>query len=319
MSGRRSDREPGGNPLGDKIKEELLSALRLVFKTVEQHAVDVVLACDYTSFITELPCAEQVVAVNPPLPQLSRDVMESAGFSDIPTRTLQMIEAVGLSQSAPCEWQTVLCSEPVFDPLSFDPLEVSFDNLHPANAKVWPIEEIAARGKSKPIGEVQTPSVKDKSVSQAFATKIHSLGDHQPKVTVRNNPRYYALPIRKTSIPPHRFSAEAREQFRQALADKAGTHPGNVQLKMIYERMNVSLFSAIQVDESGHLMCTPKSELIGRNAMSQSAKARDRQILAGSEASYLVLGVRLDTKADIRALVPVEVVMKPADDDGLGA
>lgn len=319
MSGRGSDQQPGGNPLGGKIKEELLSALRLLFKTAEQYAVDVDLSCNFTAFVTELSAVSEAVQVGFPAPSLSEDVIPSALFSR-QTRTLRLVESNGISNTAPCEWQSVLCSEPVFDDLQFEPVEVPFDNMNQTQAGCWLIEGLKVPVKKQAIDKVSSPISKGMGEFKPFTAKTHSIADHLPKVSVKDNPRYYALPIRKASIPPHRFSPEARERFRQALADKSGTQPGNVQLKMIYERMNMGLYAGIQVDETGSLMCTPKSEMIGRNAERTSGvSSRLSQAAAGSESSYLVLGVRLDTKADIRALVPVEGILDASEPGQAGA
>jgi hypothetical protein len=319
MSGRgHSDQQPGG-PLGGKIKDELLSALKLLFKSAEQHAVDLALPSALTVFVTEIDCQTESVPLNAPQPQVSEDPIQALQRRETPTRRLTLLEPTGLAQGAPCEWDAVLCSEPVFDERQFESTGVTFNNLTVTQMGTWSVSIESARAKSKPIGKIPAPPVKGMTDSKPFTTQVHNLADHVPKATIKHNPRYYALPIRKASVPPHRFSIEVRDKFRQALAEKAGTHPGNVQLKMIFERMNMGLFSAIQVDETGNLMCTPKTELLGRNAETPAGKAMFHQLSVGSEASYLVLGVRLDNKADIRALVPIESLMDISGDGKAGA
>jgi len=292
----------------------LLSALRLLFKTVEQHAVDVTLSADFTTYLTEISASSESVNVSLPPPGLSEDVIAETRQREVPTRRLRLVESNGLAESAPCAWQPVLCSEPVFEAMSFSPIDVDFDNMTQSATGAWPIPALKAPTKGQPIEKMPAPAVKGAVEAKAFSTKVRNLADQLPSVKVQNNPRFYALPIRKASIPPHRFPPEVREKFRQALAEKAATHEGNVQLKMIYERMNMGLYSGIQVDDTGSLMCTPKSELIGRNAERATGAPAGRPLAVGSESSYLVLGVRLDNKADIRALVPVESLDLPMDD-----
>jgi hypothetical protein len=128
-------------------------------------------------------------------------------------------------------------------------------------------------------------------------------------VAIKSDPRFYALPIRKNAIPPHRFSLTTREQFRKALAEKAKTSLANVQLKVVFERMYMALYASIQPDELGHYMCIPKSELLGRNRETPSSQALLNHQSAGTHATYLVIGIRLDNKEDIRTLVPVHTIL----------
>lgn len=320
MSGRRdSEQQPGGNPLGGKIKDELLSALKLLFKSAEQHAVDMALPCGLTVFVTDIDSQVVDVSLNTSEPVVSEDVVQEMRRRELPTRKLTLIESTPLAVGAPCHWDFVLCNEPVFDEMQFESVGVNLDNMQVVKTVTWPVSGAPIKLQKQPVGKLPAPSVKSWSEARPFATKSRSLLDNISRVNVRNTPRYYALPIRKAAIPPHRFSPAMREKFRQALAEKAGTHEGNVQLKMIFERMNMGLYSAIQADDSGSLLCTPKSELLGRNAETSAGQAMMHQLSVGSEASYLVMGVRLDNKTDIRALVPVEIVMDSPHDEDMGA
>jgi hypothetical protein len=315
MSGRRDfDQQPGGQPLGEKIKAELLSALKLLFKSAEQHAVNLALPDGLTIYATDIEGRSESVSIAPPQPLVSEDPIQCMQRRKVPTRRLTLLESTTLAAGAPCTWEPVLCNEPGLDAMQFESAGVKFDNMKITRAAAWPVTSPPVKIEKQPIGKLAAPLVKNVMDAQPLVTKSRSLLDTMSQVNVKHNARYYALPIRKASIPPHRFSLAMRERFRQALAEKAGTHEGNVQLKMIFERMNMGLFSAIQADESGSLMCTPKGELLGRNAETLAGQALLRQLSVGSEASYLVLGVRLDHKTDIRALVPVESLMEPFSD-----
>ena len=313
MSGRRhSDQHTGDSPLGDKIKAEVLSALKLLFKSVEHHVVSLVLPARVTAFVTDIAADSVSVGLSSPSPQVSDDPIRILNALELPVWTATLLESPPLAQGAPCHWEPVLCSEPVLEEIQLASVGVPLE----AHTQTWPMTSEPIRIQQKPIGKLAAPEVKQHVDAQPLLARsrigLASLSD----VGVKNTARYYALPIRKASIPPHRFSMAVREKFRQALADKAGTHEGNVQLKMIFERMNMGLFSAIQADDAGSLLCTPKSELLGRNSETQVGQALLRQLCAGSEASYLVLGVRLDNKAELRALVPVEAVMEPLVGEG---
>ncbi len=307
MSGRRhNDQQSGDSPLGDKIKAEVLSALKLLFKSVEHYTVSVTLPASVTAFITDIPCETVSLKLAPPQPMASDDPIRVLQSMDLTVQAVPLLESPPLAQGAPCHWEPVLCSEPVLEQIQLTAIGVPLDTVQTVQTHVWPVTSKAVRIQQKVIGKLPDPLVKQRADAQPLVTRSFSALNTLAGVSVKNTPRYYALPIRKASIPPHRFSVAVRDKFRQALAEKAGTHEGNVQLKLIFERMNMGLFSAIQADEAGSLLCTPKSELLGRNNETQAGQALLRQLSAGSEASYLVLGVRLDTKADIRALVPVE-------------
>ena len=162
-------------------------------------------------------------------------------------------------------------------------MPVSLPGISAASWDTAPPVKLA--GKSLPIAGMQTHS----------QTRLFTPLKGQAKATTK----FYLLPLKKMPLQPNRFAPQAREAFRQALAEKVKTHPRNIQLRIIFERMHMPLYSSIAQDDHGQLLCTPKAEAVGRN---QEASRMN------PPAAYLVLGTRLDTKEDVRALVPVDAV-----------
>jgi hypothetical protein len=315
MSGRgHSGQQPDGSPLGgslgdkigEKIKAEWLSALRLLFKSAELHAVNLKFPCTLTVFATGISCEDEPVDVQPPTPAFSDNVIAALQAQEtIQKLTLQkqvsLLASVSLAESAPCAWNPVLCSEPVFEAMQFNARPVALHDLMQRDPLAWPIQPVAVAVKSKSAGPLDRPRLNEGSKFKILSAQSRKLKNCALEVFTQKTDRFYALPIRKVAIPPHRFSPAMREQFRALLAEKAATSANNVQLKMIYERLNMGLYEQIQVDESGNLMATPK------NLTPHTPNAHD------SGASYLVVGLRLDTKVDIRALIPVESLVEPIE------
>jgi hypothetical protein len=219
-----------------------------------------------------------------------------------------------MAEAAPCHVEPSLCHEPVYDDMAFDSYGVSFGNLTAEKSNTWPIQKLQTQSIRQTIDRIPTPSVESTEGGPVRA-KVVSLPSRLQQAHSKSDPRFYALPIRKTAIPPHRFCLEARDAFRKALAEKAKTHSGNVQLKVVFERMYMGLYSSIQPDELG-LLCVPKSELLGRNHETLAAQVILNQQSNVANATYLVVGIRLDNKEDIRTLVPVETVLNAMPSSG---
>lgn len=308
MSGSGHHDSQPSHALGGKIKDEVLSALKLLFKSAEQHSVSLLLEPQFTVYPTDIPADTVNVPLNAPEPEVSLDPIRMLREQDIDVQSAELLEEATMAETSPCEMAPTLCHEPVYDELTFDSIGISFDNLALPTNKYWPIQPVKTGDIRKPIDKVPSPITRT-TVSGPITTKSRSALNQLSKTMVKTDPRFYALPIRKNAIPPHRFSLSAREQFRKALAEKAKTSPANVQLKMVFEPMYMALYSSIQPDELGHFMCIPKSELLGRNRETSSSQAILNQQAAGSHATYLVIGIRLDNKEDVRTLVPVHTIL----------
>lgn len=308
------DSQPS-HALGGKIKDEVLSALKLLFKSAEQHSVSLLLEPALTVYPTEIPADCIAVPLKTPEPEVSLDPIRMLSEQPIAIQAATLIEEADLAEASPCTMEPTLCHEPVYDELFFESHGISFENLDPPASQPWPIQPMPAKSFQQAVEKIKPPAIRT-TTNGPITTKSRSVLDKLAKTTAKSDPRFYALPIRKTAIPPHRFSLAVREQFRKALAEKAKTQPSNVQLKVVFERMHMALYASIQPDDTGHFLCIPKSELLGRNRETAASQALlNHQSVAGS-ATYLVVGIRLDNKEDIRTLVPISSITPEASDGG---
>lgn len=259
-----------------------------------------------TAYITTIACEINEVSLASPEIQVSLDPIRALR-AEPTTRDLPLITAVPLAADAPCHMEPALCKEPVLSRQDTVVSGVSFENVRFTSAQTAPLEAISATAWHQPVEGFPSPALASTDPG-VFTTRSHSLKDQLPEIKSKENPRLFALPIRKLPIPPHRFSPTIREIFRRTLAEKAGTRPDNVQLKVVFERMNVAFYTSIQQDEQGHLLCVPKNELIGKNALGRQGQALLARMAQNTENAYLVVGFRLDNKQDIRAMVPVDKI-----------
>ena len=304
-----------GKKAGQHIKDELLSALKLLFKSAEHHAVNLTIEPELTHYLLGIGCETEDAPLSLPDWAVSEDPIRAFQQQAIKTATLPLLSEAQLAESSPCHIEPGLCHEPVFEEMNFNSAGISFENLELGNIQRWPVEKPQARSIKHPfekVGSPKTQGITKEMLSVSLEIKSRSALEQFGKVKLLEDSRLYALPIRKTPIPPHRFPLAAREKFRQALADKAKTNPANVQLKVIFERMHMALYTSIQPDEAGNLLCIPKSELLGKNMENRASQAM-LSAAAAQEAMYLVVGVQLDNKADIRSLVPVDSIMIPTE------
>ncbi len=299
--------EKPGPTLGDKIQEEVRSALRLLFKNVAQQPIPLDFAPQFTAYVTDIPGVAIPVALCPTNVQVSDDPIQALQQQEITINQSALITEAHLAAEAPCQMAPVLCKAPIIERTNLALSTVSFDNVRFTEGHTAPLEPLQTEIWQKPVEGVPQPAVKQ-AMAGPFKTQSMSLQERLPKTTARENPKFFALPIRKTPIPPHRFSSEAREVFRRHLAEKIGTAPSNIQLKVVFERMNVALYATIQQDESGQLLCTPKNELIGKNVRGKTGQTLAAKLSEKTPNTYLVVGIRLDTREDIRAMVPVDKI-----------
>ncbi|MBY0404612.1 MAG: hypothetical protein K2X66_11985, partial [Cyanobacteria bacterium] len=114
------------------------------------------------------------------------------------------------------------------------------------------------------------------------------------------------LPIVKAPVILQELSRELSRQFRKALAEKGSTSYTNIEITLVYDRLNVKNFSSISPDGRGNLVCIPKGELIGKNHPSRQkllpAPGED-----GSMMHYLVFGKRFDTQQPLRTMVAIPI------------
>jgi hypothetical protein len=296
-----------GRPLGRQIQDELRGALRLLFKSADQYPVDLTLNAHWTTYLTAIPTASVKVPLSKTAIRVSDDPVGMLSARQTVVRNAELIQEALLAATEPaCTVEPVVCRKPLFDEMRFGCTTLSFQNMTPPRLNRLPIGEIAATAARQPIQKPE-PSRTHTLPAMQITARSRTIADRLPPVRVKDHPRFYTLPIKKASIPPHRFSTDAKDKFRRFLAEKAGTVPANIQLKIIFERMDMSIYASIQQDEQGNLLCIPKNEFIGKNLSATSTQALLRgNTLQGS--AYLVLGVRLDTREELRALVPATLV-----------
>ena len=108
----------------------------------------------------------------------------------------------------------------------------------------------------------------------------------------RLSQRQLAFPIIKTPIPPHRFSQEKRQQFREILAKKFRIPQQDIKLIHAYDRLFLSLYQSLSPQKDGTLECIPKFPV---NAQAPMVSA------------YLVLAQSLkNPEQQFQALVPMK-------------
>jgi hypothetical protein len=286
-------------PLGNKIKSEVLSALRLLFKNLDSHSVDTRFAVSFTVYLTKIPCLNIVVNFQYPFPTISEDPIKTLSKRQIQQTALPLKPVVQLAETEEtifpepvihtCEWEPVLSYEPVLT-----------DSV--LTVQAYPIEQYSLNPDK--ITEIETCLTTTQAHQPWSSGKIGTLKTtcHTQNLksikTIKSlsSSRFHVLPIQKIPLSPQRFSLDIREQFRQALAEKHQTVPGNIQLKQIFQSMHMSFYSSIQTDESGSLLCIPKTGILSTTSGTYSDKTE--------EAAWLIIGIRLDTKEIIRTLMP---------------
>ena len=200
--------------------------------------------------------------------------------------------------SVACEWEAVLCKAPVFQPEDIVVGAVSFETMaHRVSVNV-PIQQWQAFGREVTIPRYQTMARSIEPKRFQFQ-KIRLQGQQAGvlKTRVKDMPSsMWRLPFYKNAIPAHRFDRETKERFRSTLAKKAQTVPANIQIRLVFDRMNMTLFENMEQDKQGKLMCHPKSRYIGKNWARYHHEA-DRQPM------YLVFGAVMNTGKSVSALV----------------
>jgi hypothetical protein len=291
-----------GDPLTDKILEEIRSTFALVFKNLRQTRVDVSLRAPVTIFNMVFPCQVFSLSLKFEAPRLHNPLFLK---KNLRLQAVSFLEKGCEIRHHPCQWQPTLLQMPALSQASQAWHQVTFENiarpkLQEKKATPFPKNQQKMVIPPKPSLKVlQLQTVKD-----TLSAKRLDLKTFTPKAKLTPS-RLYCLPIHKAPVPLHRFSAEMKERFKKALAEKAKTTPANIQIKIVYDRMEMTQFGAMVQDTRGNLICTPKSELVGKNHLRSVAPHRASQ----PQLVYLVFGTRLDTQESLRALVPAEGVV----------
>src|SRR5438128_9810587 len=86
-------------PLGSKIKSEVLSALRLLFKNVHSYPIDTRFAVSFTVYLTKIPCLNIVVDFQYPFPTISEDPLQTLSQQQIQQTALPLKPLVQLAET----------------------------------------------------------------------------------------------------------------------------------------------------------------------------------------------------------------------------
>ncbi len=299
MSG--SGDRPG---LGDKILTELRAAFSLLSKQLRIFAWPTSIDSELTVFSADFhPVLHGVLIEAPPVSVV--DAWRQHGSVAVSVQEEPLVKQAVLSPEASCDWQTVACYEPLVDETLPSVTGISFDRIANPLQFGWPVEPLYGE-----IPEIQSEEWQNWRVTPETLTQSRMIITTLMEATSQARrldqflarvspvkPQWVAMPLTKTPIPPHRFGAKMKDRFRKALAEQAGIRVSHVILKLVYDRVNPVLFRSIKMAEQDALLCTPKQELIGR--------FRDERQFSRIKTGYhyLVVGIRLDTKATIQAMV----------------
>lgn len=309
--------------LGDSIKNELLGALKLLFKHVQDCEIDLGIHPGLTHFSMSISTEIVAVPLTSPAPEVSLDPIRVLAKRQIKSFERMLLDGAQLAENSPCCFAPAICREPILEPLLFSSSGIALDSLVSPQCIALPLPELRMRVLNVfPEGiKVPKTGALNRLIPSVSARKIN-LSKSMARLKILQGRRFFTLPVRKSPIPAHRFPLEIREQFRMALAEKVKTHPANVQLGIIFERMNMGLYASMQADAQGHLLCVPKIEVkvnqpaylkreSHRHQVGNSRQESGKNVEYTTTMTYLVTGLRLDTREDIRALVPLE---RPSSD-----
>ncbi len=281
--------------LGGKLRAELEAALKLLFREVACHPANLALECPWTAFAMTVPCDINPVPLESPPPQISDDPVTALRQQTQAGRLALLLPEATVAAGGSCNLEPAFVNAPMFETQTAAIGEVRLGKVT-ARCAPWPAEPIRPRpARAWAIPRQNAGRVEGLSPGHMKAG-VRQINAQFGKKGVQSTNRFHLMAIRKSPIPPHRFTPDQRDRFRRALADKGQTLPANVQLKMVYARMDMTLYSSMQQDEHGVLLCVPKPEAVGKQA-----RGGGRAPLA-----YLVFGNRLDNQQGLRALVPIE-------------
>lgn len=335
MSGRRDhDGEPTF-PFGEQLKSELRGLLALLLKNTARHRVTLLEMPGWTSYQTDFhtdvidvdlqqsfvgvsPNAVRFSAANAPVKHMSLLTADTVGLHTgrhLPESRIRQVPALA-TEANPLR---TMNPEPLIANLSQDS-QLSLTKCESVPSHLWSVS--VSTTNASPIDTRFSGKVQSRA-SQVLPHRTLFQSD-----TTRMN----RLAIRKRPVPLHRFSLAMRQRFRQALAEKSGAAFEQIQLLLVFDRMDMTLYSSILKDEQGDLLCTPKTALQstisakkhaspprGIERWRERTRAEEQQERTATPDSllnaYLIIGLRLDTKQEIRALIPMSDRIDSSNND----
>jgi len=287
---------PGrGDNLGDVIRKELASLFAPLADNAPQ-SVPLGMAAQVTYYSLSPDCPVNYVALETPVPKVSEGLGELSPSEFAHRYPLLPAEADLASVS--CAMAPVMCHAPLLEPGQAVLHGVSFESMkrcesHAVSLGQWDSNTLPVKSLSSPV-----PLAKTKKLE---AKKPVARQNQRPVSTIKTKawdcpPNLWGLPMSRTPIPTHRFSTQMKDRFRQTLAQKANTSTANIQIRLVFDRMNMALFQNIEQDKQGRLMCYPKSKYIGKNWATYIQEAERMPM-------YLVFGTVISSGQNINALV----------------
>jgi len=286
MSGR-------GDNLTDVIRKELASLFAPVAGK-KPLPVNLTMPAHVTYYDVSPDCPVNDVLLTQPAPE-TREALGDFAVSEFASN-YPLLPVEARLNTIPCVMQPVLCAEPVFQSKDTTVHHISFADMatrqsHGIPLPKWsaPTRPLAARPCATSVRAIQPGHFHIRQQSRQVSIIKGKARDVAPGL--------WGLPISRTPIPPHRFPAAMKDRFRKTLAEKAGVAAAGIQIRLVFDRMNMVLFEKnIEQDKQGRLLCYPKSRYIGKNWERYHHEVERLPM-------YLVFGTVIGTSQNVQALV----------------
>lgn len=281
-----------------QLRKKLASALMPVTQNMEANPVQVDLTPPVYLKPLRVPCVVQETSYSAAPPLLHNPLDEWYEASTILNEMVLLEETLEFNH-VDCDFNAVIQYETPIAATKIESYTVLFDDVKKvklrnrelklkgavgAKQNAWPVVEFKTTQQSVDIPEAQKIRTRDK--------KVGGFRNKQTKMPGK----YWALPIKKKAISPLKINRELREEMREALAKKANTSGNNIQIRVIYERMDMASVATIDQDDDGNLLCFPKPDAIKK---AKNGSVNHKQM------DYLIFGMRMDTQEVVKALMPM--------------
>jgi hypothetical protein len=302
MSRRRinDDGESGWGALGEQLKNELRGVLQLLLRSARRTSVALLPSeVAWTTVQSNLFATAVSIPVHENEPRISPDAISRLHHAG-QLRPSPLLSPASISlrsgpvfQASDGYSHALPLLQPSTEVLTCVPLSLS----EQAPPKFWlpELPEHSVKTMALPIDSCQTQNYTGFARLKTVYRSLPLLLGKRFCAAFKSDARFKALPIQKSPIPLHRFSTPQRQAFRQALATKYSLSGDNIQLVRVFDRIAMRRYGNLDQDAQGHLLCTPK--LAGASATTLMNPIEEAQ-------SYLVIGLRLDTRQEVHALLP---------------
>jgi|GEM_PF-2825894 len=311
--GRANSRESRWDTLGKQLKNEILSAVHLLMRNAKQQSIPLLKS--------EALWTSYQISFSPDDISIPFRMDEAEISPDVVSRLKKMGTAHSLAlltaDSARLQTDRTLQAQDVtIKMLALFQSDIQKNytiDLSKPEAKITQEKEFKLSTQVSSLAIPTSKTAMSRIITGFMGNRrAFNLGARLSLNTMlKNGSRFKSLPITKTSIPMHRFTSVSRHVFRACLAEKYALAPDNLQVVSVFTQISLRRYSALDRSEKGQLLCTPKlPETTSSSPTSQEIDLEEAQ-------SYLVVGLRLDTKQEIHTIVPFgklkEVSSPPTD------